>query len=211
MAETKIQLVVQTLSKAEIEGQISEKVNHLKELQHIDCEEVRNFAYETVTKSKKQIKTVETERKKITSVLDLEKKKYMEFEKEMVSEITVESDRVAKLVQEYDKEQIEKANKEQELFNQKMEEQRQVVSEIASDVDDWFGEPAPNIYHEVVPVPNTVIPKGTTTTKNFRLVDFSKVPDMFKVLNETKIRQAMKDGIPVVGIEYFEEQKTTFR
>jgi hypothetical protein len=213
MAETKINLVANTLSKAEIESQISEKVNHLKAIFTIDDNEVREFAYLTVTNSKKQIKLVESERKKVTSLLDAEKKRFMDFEKEMVCEISSESDRVAKLIAEYDKESIRKANEDQERFNRQVQEQREKQIQEQNELNAIFGESAQlePTFIETVVVPQTSLPKGTTGTKQFRLVDFSLVPDLFKVLDEAKVRQAMKDGIEVGGIEYYLEQKTTFR
>jgi hypothetical protein len=212
MAETKILLSVDTLSKKEIDAQISQKVTHLKAIFDIDSEEVREFAYKTVTDSKKQIKLVETERKKVTSILDAEKKKYMDFEKEIVLEISTETERVANLVIEYDKVKIQKANEEHERYRQQLEAQ-QTKQQPVLDENDWFSdiEEKQDVFVEAVQVPQIGLPKGTTGTKSFRILDFNLIPDMFKVLDEKKVREAMKNGIEIVGIEYFLEQKTTFR
>lgn len=44
------------------------------------------------------------------------------------------------------------------------------------------------------------------TVKRWKLTDITKVPIAFLQVNEEAIKQAMKEGIPVEGIEYYEEQ-----
>lgn len=44
------------------------------------------------------------------------------------------------------------------------------------------------------------------TEKRFEVEDFAKLPDEYKVANETAIRAAMKNGTEVPGVRYFEEQ-----
>ena len=215
MVETKITLSVQTISKKVIEAVLKSRVIQLEAVTGIDSDEMRGFAYETVTKARKDIKNVETERKKITKVFDDEKKKYMELEKEMIEGISFESERVTKLMAEYDREQIKKANEEQERFNRQVQEQREKQEQEQTELSDIFGSEAKlNVgtsFIEAVINRQTELPKGTTTVKQFRVLDLEKVPSMFKVLDEVKVRQAMKDGIEIAGIEYYTEQKTTFR
>jgi len=44
------------------------------------------------------------------------------------------------------------------------------------------------------------------TVKRWRLTDINKVPIAFLIPNEDAIKQAMKEGSPIAGIEYYEEQ-----
>lgn len=54
MAETKIILSVETLSKKAIESVLKSRVTQLEAVTEIDSDEVRGFAYETVTKAMKE-------------------------------------------------------------------------------------------------------------------------------------------------------------
>lgn len=44
------------------------------------------------------------------------------------------------------------------------------------------------------------------TDKKFEVVDFSLLPDNYKLPDERLIRDAMKAGIEIAGVRYFEEQ-----
>ena len=48
----------------------------------------------------------------------------------------------------------------------------------------------------------------TYTVWNVEIVDFSKVPDEFKVLNESKAKEAGKAGLKVEGLKIWSEEKT---
>lgn len=213
--ETKIILTVNTLSRAEMEKSLLARVVQLNAVVAIENDEVRDFAYETVTKARKDVKNVETERKKITRLFDDEKKKYMELEKSMVSSVYQESERVAGLVSRYDKLIIEEANREAQRYNQQVQEQRDKQAAQQAELSEAFGETETmyqsSVFIDAVALPQGALPKGTTETRQYRVVDFSKVPDLFKTIDEAKVRQAMKDGSEVYGIEFFTEQKTTFR
>lgn len=45
------------------------------------------------------------------------------------------------------------------------------------------------------------------TVKHFEIIDFSKIPDSFKLPNERDIREAMKVNLPVPGVRYYETQE----
>lgn len=44
------------------------------------------------------------------------------------------------------------------------------------------------------------------TVRKFEVVDFAKVPDMYKVIHETTVRLAMSAGQEIPGIRFFDEQ-----
>lgn len=43
--------------------------------------------------------------------------------------------------------------------------------------------------------------------KAFRIIDITKVPHDYLLPNETMIRQAMKEGKPIAGVEYYTEKQ----
>jgi len=46
----------------------------------------------------------------------------------------------------------------------------------------------------------------TRKIQKIRIIDFSKIPDEFKILNEPKVKESFKTGIKIKGLEeYFEE------
>lgn len=49
------------------------------------------------------------------------------------------------------------------------------------------------------------------SVKKYRVVDFAEVPREFLMINEDAVKQAMKDGRVIPGIEIYEEQKTQTR
>jgi hypothetical protein len=51
----------------------------------------------------------------------------------------------------------------------------------------------------------------TKKEKYFVMVDFSKVPDGYKTLDEVRVRKAMRDGIEIPGIEYKTRDKLATR
>ena len=216
MKTSKIEIVLSDiLAKKDIEKMVSTRVIQLQAVIEVTNDDERGFAYEMVAKGKKEIKLVEDERKKITKVIDEKKKLFMDIEKEIVSVITPETVRVTNLIAKYDREIIKRANEEQERFTKQIEEQRALQAKEQKEIDDFFFgtteyEKKESFYPAVV-VPQIALPKGTVETKAFRVLDLEKVPNMFKILDETKVRQAMKDGITIAGIEYYLEQKTTFR
>ncbi len=44
------------------------------------------------------------------------------------------------------------------------------------------------------------------TVQQFEVTDFALLPDDYKTANEVAIRKAMKDGIELPGVRYFEKQ-----
>lgn len=44
------------------------------------------------------------------------------------------------------------------------------------------------------------------TVKKWRVVDMTKVPLDYLIVNEDAVKQAMKEDAPIAGIEYYEEQ-----
>jgi septal ring factor EnvC (AmiA/AmiB activator) len=67
----------------------------------------------------------------------------------------------------------------------------------------------------------SMAPKKTTCTENgtltykkikkWREVDFSLIPKDYLVINDSKVTGAMRAGIPIPGIEYYEESIPSYR
>lgn len=214
MAKINIALTADVTLRKDMEAEISYKEKDLILIDTVVSDLERATAYDAVTQAKKQIKKVGDERLSVTRILDAKKKEFMDIEKQLVSDLTKEVERVSTLVVDYDKFVIQQANAEQERFSAQMEAQRAEQQKQQDELSSFFGDEPVNDFVqfvEAVPVPTTQLPKGTTGVKSFRIVDFSKVPDIFKELDTVKVREAMKNGIEISGIEYFIEQKTTFR
>ena len=74
-------------------------------------------------------------------------------------------------------------------------------------------------------IPATVIPKaepaktvasksGSMTyrkVKKFRILDFKKIPDEYKLTDDAKIRKMMSANIEVPGVEYYDDKVPSFR
>lgn len=101
----------------------------------------------------------------------------------------------------------------------KEEAERKAHEKKMAHVPPEIREEAPNKF--LAPTPTTpTTPKmiqghtGSSYTKKekyFVMVDFSKVPDGYKTLDERRVRRAMHDGIEVPGIEFKVRDKLATR
>lgn len=78
--------------------------------------------------------------------------------------------------------------------------------------------PTEVIPQAVIPVAEptkTVASKSGSVTyrkiKKFEVLDFSKVPDKYKITNDVEIRKMMNAGVEVEGIRFFEDKIPSYR
>ena len=92
-------------------------------------------------------------------------------------------------------------NREQEVLRQK------VLAELQEQAEEQ------GIDKELVSIPKEPEPEGISYRKvmDFRVLDFSQVPDTFKLLNEPMVRRFAKDGEAIPGIEFFEKNVAVVR
>lgn len=119
-------------------------------------------------------------------------------------------------------EQERKAREEAEALRKKLEEdQKKEQARLDAEAKAKGTEPAqapPPI------VPEIIIPQAKTITRTedgsasirkvwtWKLLDFAKLPDEYKRVDEVKLNQAVKAGLrEIAGVEIFEDQKTVIR
>lgn len=206
-------------TKAELQKIVTAELEVVQTILKVDTAEEREQAHNIISNAKKVVKYVGEERLKVTRILDAKKAEFMQTEKEIVADVNEAVERASTLVKQYDakifeEQQAEIARqKEQERQAEIARQEQARLQAQQEQLDVWDKEVivAPMQTIEA-PKPATVIavPKGVRTVKDFRIIDFSKIPDKYKVLDNTLVREAMKADQPIEGIEYYTKPQTAF-
>jgi hypothetical protein len=206
-------------TKAELQKIVTAELEVVQTILKVETAEEREQAHNIISNVKKVVKYVGEERMKLTRILDAKKAEFMQTEKEIVADINKAVERASTLVKQYDlkifeEQQAEIARQREQEFQAEIARQEQArLQAQQEELDVWDKEVilAP-IQTIEVPKPATIIsaPKGLRMVRDFRVIDFLKVPDKYKVLDNTLVREAMRADQPIDGIEYFSKPQTAF-
>lgn len=180
---------------------------------------VRSIISDMVQESESLVVNSEQSYKKITSLYSQarEFKKYIEARRKSVTEpirkqLSAINDKAKELTDPLDR-VIYFSNAKANGYIQLLEQMRINQQEKLRQAADLF-EASDQVY--LPEVENVVRGEGasavTKKEKNFRLVDLSKVPLKYLMLDEDQIKKDLKMGIDEIpGLEIYEETKTTLR
>jgi len=154
-------------------------------------------------------RALEGKRKDYTSPLDEHKREIMEAFRTLLQPI-IEADGIMRgKVLAYEQEQ-ERIRKEQERINQQKEDLARAEMELNGELSQPMG------LVEVSPeIPNAIRSETATTARmkrwEYEIVDFSALPDDYKVEAPQIIRAALRQGKTIPGVKAWQEESLSVR
>lgn len=166
---------------------------------------------------KAALNSTEEQRKEITQPLDASKKRVMDLFRPFTDSLAAAERKLKQRLVSWKNEQDRIAREEARKADEKARKDREKLEKQAADAEaagrteraDALRDRAVSI---VAAVPITEAPRvsGISTRKiyKFRIVDASKVPDQYKVIDEKRIGavvRALKTDANIPGVEVYEE------
>lgn len=182
---------------------------------NVQDQETLDLAGETKNNARKFLNQLEEKRKAITKPLDDAKKEVMNLFKPMTEKINqfITSQKIE--IQTYlDAEEKKRRIAEQKLF----EEQERKRKELLKRKEKAKKPETVERLEEEIEVTTNVMPIIPTTKSNtshtrtvwrFKIVDFSKIPDEYKLANESAIRNKGRDTKgkgKIPGVKFYSEK-----
>jgi hypothetical protein len=153
------------------------------------------MAANAIKVGKKFLATVEEERKNLTRIIDAKKKEIMDFEKSFVLEVVENMSFLDSAVSNY--RIAENKKKEAELALLKAQE--------PVDEDEKV------FFNEMIEKKEKSANKGLSTVIEFTVIDITQIPFEYLQVNESAIKDAIKKGVEIKGIEVSKSKKSTYR
>ena len=210
---TPAQVKITSLSNSAVtrfEAEVKEKIRHhvrvMSLVQEVNNEQDKAMVSTAVKESKALIKKVGAARKAITAPLQQQIKQWIDKEKELLQPVEEAIHNADKLVQDFN-DQI--ARQQQEMLNRiaqaEAEELRTAEEKDAEQVrqESEFKRQLAQAQHQT---------DGIRKVWAFELQDLSQVPREYLVLDEKKVRQAIRSGERAIpGLRIFQQQQTVYR
>jgi hypothetical protein len=200
---------VSATAVARFEAEVQQKIQHLVRMlslvEEFNDEQDKAMVSAAIKEGKELIKKVGAARKAITTPLQQQIKQWIAKEKELLQPV---------------EEAIEKADKQVRAFNaQVAEQQRQMLERIAreeasrlqaQDGQDEEIQQECEFRRQLAQAQHQT--EGIRKVWAFELQDISQVPQEYLVLDEKKVRQAIRSGErQIAGLCIFQQQQTVYR
>lgn len=236
----KIELV-EVKSPEELKTLVTTEATVLQQLP-ATTEASRKQVYDAITQGKKILKYVDSERLKVTRLLDMKKAEIMEKQKTLVlplnqilevkeKEIAVvdaeifrkQQEEKARLKKEQEEREEELRKKQQEEAQQAANQQPTFFDQLNAEMGGFAIDSDPIIRGSLGINPFTkpttpIAPtkpaahKGINSEWVHELIDLSKVPLEYLILNEAAVKAAIKKGVREIdGLKIKEQAKTRFQ
>jgi len=157
-------------------------------------------------------KALETKRKEYTEPLNTHLKDINEAFKAISVPVGVADQTLRDKVLAYNKEQ-QRLKAEADKAEALREQAAKIEAKLTQETGEIFEHPAPAPMPEAKPMVKAYTDVGNMRTRKIRKwkeVDFSKVPDAYKMLDSAKINKVVKAGIPETReIDIYEEDTLT--
>lgn len=177
----------------EVRIKISTLERDAMELQVQDTESL-NQAKELILAIKDLKKCVEDERIKIVKPLNEALRNINNMFKKFTEPLLKADGILSEKILAFNRAEQERVAKEQEKLEKKLQREEQKLKKQGIDI----ALPRPQIESQVDISTRKVI--------KWRVKDFSKVPEEYKMLDEVKITKAVRAGLEIPGIEIYEEE-----
>ena len=205
---------VSSTAVARFEAEVQQKIQHLVRMlslvEEVNDEQDKAMVSASIKEGKELIKKVGAARKAITTPLQQEIKQWIAKEKELLQPV---------------ENAIHEADKQVRAFNDRIaEQQRQMLEKIAREEAAQLREAeeaespeeveqvrqAHDFQRQIAQAQHQT--DGIRQVWSFALEDLSQVPREYLVLDEKKVRQAIRSGerhIP--GLRIYQQQQTVYR
>jgi hypothetical protein len=198
---------------------VSEVKEKLVELQKIAKEtaitdaDSLNFVIESGSVAAKLMKSLESEREKIVDPRNKELRSINAFFKQFSEPLDAIKNALSRKVTAYRQEEARKAEEERRRMQEILDAQR--AKEIEEAAQSRTVAPALSIEVQARAVDNTIASDtGKSSGRKrwtFKIVDISKVPSAYMVLDSRLVNDAIRNGArEIPGLEIYQEESTTF-
>ena len=201
--------LVKSVAVARFEAEVQQKIQHLVRVMSL-VEEVNNeqdkaMVSAAIKEGKELIRKVGAARKAITTPLQQQIKQWIAKEKELllpVEEVIHNADKLVQafnaLIARQQQEMLERIAREEASRLQEQDSQPDQVKQ-----DSEFRRQLAQAQHQT---------DGIRKVWAFELQDLSQVPREYLVLDEQKVRQAIRSGERAIpGLRIFQQQQTVYR
>ena len=138
---------------------------------------------------------IETKRTEVTKPINDGLKKINQLFKQVLQPLDEADGIFALKIMTYKRQEAERiAKKQKELESQVKKEEKKLSKELGQKI--------------TMPIPQvqSTLEITTRTDTKWRLISLVRVPDEYKMLDETKITKAVRSGIKIPGIEIYQEE-----
>ncbi len=201
--------LVKSVAVARFEAEVQQKIQHLVRVMSL-VEEVNNeqdkaMVSAAIKEGKELIRKVGAARKAITTPLQQQIKQWIAKEKELLLPVEEVIHKADKLVQAFN---ALIARKQQEMLERIAREEASRLQEQDSQPDQVKQDS--EFRRQLVQAQHQT--DGIRKVWAFELQDLSQVPQEYLVLDEQKVRQAIRSGERAIpGIRIYQQQQTVYR
>ena len=191
------------------EHEVNRKIKHLLRVmatvEVVNDEGDKAIVASAIREGKQLFKQVSAARKAITTPLQEEVKSWIAKEKELVSPIEEAIQRADELIQEFN---VQVATQQQAVLDRIAEEELVRLQEEDSDpervrIESQFKQQIAVAQHST---------EGVRNVWTFEVQNLAKVPREYLMLDEKKIRNAMRSGErSISGLMIYQKQQTVYR
>ena len=191
------------------EHEINRKIKHLLRVmatvEVVNDEGDKAIVASAIQEGKQLLKQVSAARKAITTPLQEEVKNWIAKEKELVTPIEEAIQRADGLIQQFN---TEVATQQQAVLDRIAEEERTRLQ--AEDVDVEVIQQQSEFKRQIAVAQHST--EGVRNVWTFEIQNFVNVPREFLMLDEQKVRQAIRSGErSIPGLMIFQKQQTVYR
>ena len=186
----------------QIEKYISDNTKVLVSAAIFDAQQIKitnaegcNFANQYILQIKRMRHEIETKRTEVTKPINDGLKKINQLFKQVLQPLDEADGIFALKIMTYKRQEAERiAKKQKELESQVKKEEKKLSKELGQKI--------------TMPIPQvqSTLEITTRTDTKWRLISLIRVPDEYKMLDETKITKAVRSGIKIPGIEIYQEE-----
>ena len=191
------------------EHEINRKIKHLLRVmatvEVVNDEGDKAIVGSAIREGKQLLKQVSAARKAITTPLQEEIKHWIAKEKELISPIEEAIQRADELIQEFN---VQVATQQQAVLDRIAEEERARLQEEGSDTEQVQQES--QFKRQIAVAQHST--EGIRKVWTFEVQNLANVPREYLMLNEQKVRQAIRSGErSISGLMIYQKQQTVYR
>ena len=191
------------------EHEVNRKIKHLLRVmatvEVVNDEGDKAIVASAIREGKQLLKQVSAARKAITTPLQEEVKHWIAKEKELISPIEEAIQRADELIQEFN---AQVASQQQAVLDRVAEEERARLQEEDSDSEQVIQES--QFKRQIAVAQHST--EGVRNVWTFEVQNLANVPREYLMLNEQKVRQAIRSGErSISGLMIYQKQQTVYR
>ena len=191
------------------EHEVNRKIKHLLRVmatvEIINDEGDKAIVASAIREGKLLLKQVSAARKAITTPLQEEVKSWIAKEKELISPIEEAIQRADELIQEFN---VQVATQQQAVLDRIAEEERARLQEEDSDFEQVIQES--QFKRQIAVAQHST--EGVRNVWTFEVQNLANVPREYLMLDEQKVRQAIRSGErSISGLMIYQKQQTVYR